>query len=96
MATRSLGQPLLVTTAHRGVFFGYGEPGTEKTIKLNNARMCVSWSNAMQGVLGLAAKGPDAQCKISPAAPEAYLSDVTMVLAVTEDAAKKWESQPWG
>lgn len=34
---------LLVTTAHKGVFFGYGQPTNEKTIRLTKARMAVYW-----------------------------------------------------
>lgn len=32
---------LVVTTEHKGVFFGYGVPTTEKTIRIEQARMCV-------------------------------------------------------
>lgn len=32
---------VLVTTAHRGVFFGYAKDTTGPTINLSRARMCV-------------------------------------------------------
>ena len=87
--------PLVVTTLHRGVFFGYGEPTTEKTIRLIDARMCVFWSSDIKGVLGLAATGPSATCRITPKVPAMTLQDVTGVQETTEQAAKAWESSPW-
>lgn len=50
--------PLVVTTAHRGVFFGFAKPTENKTIRLRDAQMCVYWSADVKGVLGLASKGP--------------------------------------
>ena len=85
----------MVTTAHRGVFFGYGRPTENKTIKLRSAQMCVYWSSDVKGVVGLAAKGPTRGCKIGPPAPFITLQDVTSVMEASEEAAKAWESQPW-
>jgi hypothetical protein len=87
--------PLVVTTAHRGVFFGYGKPIQNKTIRLENARMCVKWSENMKGVVGLAAYGPGRGCRIGPAAPAITLQDVTSVMEVSEQAEKAWLAQPW-
>lgn len=87
--------PLLVTTAHRGVFFGLGTPSDAKTIRLEQARMCVSWSSDMHGVLGLASKGPSKNCRIGPAVPALTLNDVTMAVEVSPEAAAAWEKQPW-
>lgn len=56
--------PLVVTTVHKGVFFGYGTPTDEKTIKIDRARMCVYWPSETHGVLGLAAQGPKNGSKI--------------------------------
>ena len=86
---------LLVTTTHKGVFFGYGEPTTEATIKLERARMCVYWSSECHGVLGLAAKGPTKNCKVGPAVPAITLRDVTSVTEVSEAAVQAWEREPW-
>ena len=88
-------QPLMVTTEHRGVFFGYGVPTNEKTIRLENARMCIYWSNDCKGIVGLASVGPTASCKIGPAAPAITILDVTAVFEVTKLAEEKWASQPW-
>ena len=86
---------LLVTTSHKGVFFGYGAPSAEATIKLERARMCVYWSTACHGVLGLAANGPTSNCKVGPAVPAITLRDVTSVTEVSEIAVKAWEKEPW-
>ncbi len=87
--------PLLITTAHKGVFFGYGLPTTDKIIRLENARMCVHWSADVKGITGLAGKGPTKGCRIGPAAPAVTLQDVTSVMEVSDEAAKKWEEGPW-
>jgi len=73
-------QPLVVTTEHKGVFFGYGIPTENKTIRLERCRMAVYWSSDVKGVVGLAATGPTASCKIGPAAPALTLQGVTAVM----------------
>ena len=87
--------PLVVTTLHKGVFFGYGQPTSEKIIKLEKARMCVYWSTSVRSVLGLASGGPDASCKIGPAVPAITLQDVTAVLECSTEAAEAWNKEPW-
>lgn len=87
--------PLLVTTEHRGVFFGYGVPTENKIIKLENARMCVYWSADVKGVLGLASDGPNKNCRVGPAVPNITLQAVTSVTQVSEAATKQWESNHW-
>lgn len=86
---------LLVTTAHRGVFAGYGEPTTNKTIRLTEARMCVYWSADMRGVLGLASCGPSKECRIGFAVPVITLQDVTSVTEISPEAEAAWKQQPW-
>lgn len=87
--------PVVVTTAHKGVFFGYGEPSDKATIRITQARMCVYWGQHIKGILGLAATGPHGNCKVGPAVPAITLRDVTSVMEVSADAAKNWESGPW-
>jgi hypothetical protein len=82
-------KPLLVTTEHKGVFFGYGQPTTEKIITLHDARMCVYWSADVHGVVGLAAKGPTAGCKVGPACPSITLQGVTAVMECSPTAGCK-------
>jgi hypothetical protein len=88
-------KPIIVTTARKGVFFGYGEISDSKTIKLENARMCVYWPQENHGVVGLAASGPLKGARISPPAPSIILQDVTSVMEVSKEAEVNWEKGLW-
>lgn len=85
---------VLVTTAHRGVFFGYATDTEGETIALKRSRLCVYWSTDVKGFMGLASKGPTAGCRIGPAA-DITLRNITAVLEVTPEATKAWEAAPW-
>ena len=85
---------ILVTTAHRGVFFGYAKEDEGETIKLRSGRNVVYWGSSMKGFLGLAAIGPDATCKVGPAA-DIQLRNITSVSNVTDEAIAKFEAAPW-
>jgi hypothetical protein len=85
---------VIVTTEHRGVFFGYAQDIDGETIELKRARLCVYWSADVKGFMGLAANGPSEGCRIGPAA-EITLRKITAVVAVTPEAAAKWEAAPW-
>jgi hypothetical protein len=87
-------RPGLVTTAHRGVFFGYALDTSGQTIKLRAARNCVYWSADVKGFLGLASSGPTKSCRIGPPA-DIELRDVTCVAECTPAAATAWEAAPW-
>lgn len=86
--------PVLVTTAHRGVFFGYAQDTKGETIALRGARLCVYWSADVKGFMGLASTGPTANCRIGPAA-DIELRNITAVASVTPAAVKAWEAAPW-
>jgi len=86
---------VVVTTAHKGVFFGYGEPSDQSTIRIEKARMCVYWSADVKGILGLAATGPSKSSKVGPAVPAITLRDVTSVMEASDEATKAWEAGPW-
>lgn len=88
-------EPLVVTTAHRGVFFGYGRAGDGDTIELKDGRMCVYWTAECRGVFGLAEHGPRNGCRIGPAVPRLILRGVTAVMSATKQAAEAWEKQIW-
>jgi hypothetical protein len=88
------GRPVLVTTAHRGVFFGYADATEGETIALKRARLCIYWSSDMHGFMGLASMGPSKACKIGPPA-DIDLRAITCVAEVTAEAAAKWEAAPW-
>lgn len=46
---KTIERAVLVTTAHRGVFFGYATETGGATIKLRAARLCVYWSTDLRG-----------------------------------------------
>lgn len=94
MPKRATERPVMVTTAHRGVFFGYATETDGETIKLARARSCVYWSADCKGFMGLASTGPTSSCRIGPSA-DITLRNITAVLEVTPEAAKAWEAAPW-
>lgn len=91
---KSKERPVIVTTAHRGVFFGYAEKTDGEQIALKRARNCIYWSSDVKGFIGLAATGPSKSSRVGPAA-DITLRNITAVLEVTPDAAKKWEESLW-
>lgn len=85
--------PVLVTTAHRGVFFGYVDKKSigQDTLYVRQARCCIYWPNVNRGFLGLSNMGPLAGSKIGPPA-NVTLFNVTSVSEVTTAAEAKWNS----
>jgi len=88
--TKSIERPVLVTTIHRGVFFGYATDTTGETIKLRAAKMAIYWGTT-RGVQELAHSGPTAKSRVSLPS-DIEVRGVTMVSEVTPEAAKKWEA----
>ncbi len=88
---------VVVTTEHRGVFFGYGDPELkpDRQINLSNCRMCISWGAKTKGVVGLASIGPQVDCRVTPAAPVVNLNGVTSIMVCSEQAASRWEEGLW-
>lgn len=89
------GNAVVVTTAHRGVFFGYADDTTGETITLRNARNCLYWSEDVKGFLGLSATGPTSGCRIGNATPTLTLRNITAVAPCTAVAVAAWERAPW-
>jgi hypothetical protein len=85
---------VLVTTAHRGVFFGYATVTGGQTIKLKRARNCLYWGADNKGFLGLASMGPTKSAKVGPHA-DIELRNITCVAECTKDAVVAWEKAPW-
>ncbi len=83
-------RPVIVTTEHRGVFFGYATDTSGTEIKLFRARMASYWGTT-RGILELAETGPTAKSKISARA-DIDIRKVTAVFEVTPAAAEKWEA----
>ena len=94
--TKRSERAVIVTTEHRGVFFGYAKPADidKDVIPLKRARLCVYWSADMRGFMGLAALGPSAACRIGPVA-DIRVRKVTSVLEVSTEALARWEAAPW-
>lgn len=82
-------RPVIVTTAHRGVFFGYAADTDGESITLKRSRLCLYWSADLRGFMGLASIGPNGSCKIGPAA-DITIRSITAVLEVTPEAEKRW------
>lgn len=85
---------VLVTTVHRGVFFGYATDTTGETIFLRRCRNAVYWVGGVKGFLGLASTGPLDGSRIGPAA-DVTLRSITSVAEVTAGAVARWEGAPW-
>lgn len=94
MASKAKERAVIVTTVHKGVFFGYAADTDGATIALKKARLCVYWSADLRGFMGLATHGPSTGCKIGPAA-DITLRDITSVVEVSAEAAERWEKSPW-
>ena len=85
---------VLVTTAQRGVFFGYADDTSGNVIKLTAARNCIYWPPTNKGFLGLANMGPLKGSRVGPPAT-IELRNITCVAECTPKAVKLWESAPW-
>lgn len=86
---------VIVTTAHKGIFFGYATETGGSTIKLRAARLCVYWAADLRGFMGLASAGPNKNCKIGPAV-DIEVRDITAVVECTPEATANWEKGFWG
>ena len=85
---------VLVTTAHRGVFFGYATETDGDTIKLRAGRNCIYWPASNKGFLGLANMGPQEGARVGPPA-DIELRNITCVAECSEAAVTAWERGPW-
>jgi len=88
------GKPVLVTTAHKGVFFGYFSKREGTTVHLTRSRNCIYWPAENRGFLGLAKWGPLEGARIGPEA-DIELLDVTSIAQCTDEAVQRWEAAPW-
>jgi hypothetical protein len=85
---------VLVTTEHKGVFFGYATETKGETIDLRGARCCIYWAADVRGFMGLAASGPSKGCRIGPAV-DMEVRDITSVVECTPEAIAQWEKGFW-
>lgn len=90
----SSSRPVIVTTEHRGVFFGHLDANadiTAKTLALTDARMCIVWGTT-KGLMQLCETGPTNNSKISAPADIPALHNVTAVFDVTPEAVAAFEA----
>ena len=90
MSKTSTPTPVLVTTKHRGVFFGYALDTSGETIHLTRARCAIRFGTT-GGFMELAEFGPTAKSKVGARA-DIQVRDVTSVTLVTEQATAAWEA----
>lgn len=82
---------VLITTSHRGVFWGRLESTSPdgRTVTLAGARNAIYWATT-HGFIELAQVGPNGQSKIGATAPRIVLHDVTSVTECTAAANAAW------
>lgn len=88
---------VVVTTKHRGVFFGYvaDDSKAPAQITLTGVRNCVYWPATVRGFLGLSVSGPLQGSRVGPSAPEMVVYDLTGIVSCTPEAVKAWETIQW-
>jgi hypothetical protein len=92
--SKSKERAVVVTTQHRGVFFGFAAETDGAIINLRAARNCLYWPAENKGFMGLAAMGPVKGARVGPPADIA-LRDITSVIECTPEALQAWENAPW-
>ena len=85
-------RPVLVTTEHRGVFFGYAADTSGDVITLRNCRNCIYWPSGNGGFGGLASEGPAQGARIGAKVAQIELRKITSVAEVSAEAVEKWEA----
>ena len=86
---------VVVTTVHRGVFFGYLHSKDGDTVVLTQARNCLYWHKSVHGFLGLAKDGPNAECRVGPAVDRLDVYGVSTIANCTAKAISAWQGEPW-
>ena len=84
---------VLVTTQHRGVFFGLLEAPLDeqaRTIALQKCRNVIYWSGK-RGFLGLASHGPEDGSRVGSEARRVLLHDITSVTDCSSDAVRRFK-----
>lgn len=92
--SRKQERAVVVTTQHKGVFFGYATDVDGDVIELRSARNCLYWTSDVRGFMGLASTGPTKGCRVGPAA-DIQIRDITSVALATDAAVAAWEAAPW-
>jgi hypothetical protein len=88
-AAESPERPVIVTTTHRGVFFGWATNTNGDIIHLRRCRMCIAWGTT-RGFMQLAESGPTSTTRLSAPA-DIEIRGITSVTEVTADAADRMD-----
>ena len=86
-------RPVLVTTAHCGVFAGLIDDDQDinaKTMPLKSAKMAICWGTT-KGLMELCDTGPTKTSRISAPADIPALHDITAIFDISAEAWKKWQ-----
>lgn len=87
-------RPVLVTTAHRGVFAGLIDDDQDinaKTMPLKSAKMAIYWGTT-KGLMELCDTGPTKTSRISAPADIPALHDITAIFDISAEAWAKWQA----
>lgn len=84
------GKYVLVTTLHRGVFFGKLVSESKESAVLKEVRCAIKFGTR-GGFLELANKGPNHNSRIGDQVEQIKLYDITSVTLVTETALEAWK-----
>lgn len=94
-------KPVLVTTKHRGVYFGYTTDSDidldKKTIKLSDMRHVYSWESTgsdEDGVYALAKVGPADGSRIGPPV-DVTITGLANITRVTPEAEARFLKSKW-
>lgn len=86
-------KPVLITTAHRGVFAGLipsDQDLTAQSMPLRAAKMAIYWGTT-KGLMELCDTGPTGSSKISAPADIPMLHAITAIFDISPAAWAKWE-----
>lgn len=88
-----MSKAVLVTTKHRAVVFGYikNDKKLPAEITLTGARLGIWWQDC-GGFMGLAASGPNKNCRVGARVDQITFYEITSVTSVSAEAEKAWES----
>ena len=92
-AMKEKGRAVLVTTSHRGVFFGWlnnGQDETNRSLALTDCRNVIHWTGK-RGFLGLASHGPEDDSQLGSTASRVLLHDIVSVTDCSDAATKALE-----
>jgi len=85
---------VLVTTTHKGVFFGVLKKSkAPEYVELTDVQNVIRWRQEGRGFLGLAVTGPTDGCTVGPAAEEANIYGVTGVIRCSTKAVAAFKAK---